>query len=175
MWETGKYLSNATIGFEQGVITFLEENPSFKTDETMGKVIDCSGKHIYPGLIAPATILGLTEIESVRATNDMYETGQFNPDARAAIAYNTDSRVTPTVRSNGVLICTSGAARRRAVRHLSFGAIGRLELGRCFGERRWRVAQLAELGELYWLVGRAGRSKSKQRLWQTSRANQRLL
>lgn len=99
----GQVLNNATIGFEQGVITFLEENPSFKTDETMGKVIDCSGKHIYPGLIAPATILGLTEIESVRATNDMYETGQFNPDARAAIAYNTDSRVTPTVRSNGVL------------------------------------------------------------------------
>jgi len=99
----GRVLNNATIGFENGVITFLEENPSFKTDETLGKVIDCTGKHIYPGLIAPATILGLTEIESVRATNDMSETGQFNPDARAAIAYNTDSRVTPTVRSNGVL------------------------------------------------------------------------
>jgi len=99
----GKVLNNATLGFEQGKIFFLEENPSFKTDETLGKVIDCTGKHVYPGLIAPGTILGLTEIESVRATNDVYETGQHNPDVRAAIAYNTDSRVTPTVRSNGVL------------------------------------------------------------------------
>ncbi len=99
----GKVLSNATIGFKDGVIVFLEENPSFKTDETFGKVINCSGKHIYPGIIAPDTKLGLSEIEAVRATNDYAETGGFNPNARAAVSFNTDSRVTPTVRSNGVL------------------------------------------------------------------------
>jgi imidazolonepropionase-like amidohydrolase len=99
----GRVLQNATIGFENGKITFLEENPSFKTDETMGRVIDATGKHIYPGIIAPATKMGLDEIEAVRATNDYNEVGQFNPNARAIIAYNTDSRVTPTVRSNGVL------------------------------------------------------------------------
>lgn len=103
----GKVLNNATIGFEKGKIIFLEENPSFKTDETMGKVIDCTGKQIYPGIIAPNTRVGIDEIEAVRATNDYAEVGNYNPDARAIIAYNTDSRVTPTVRSNGVLYAQS--------------------------------------------------------------------
>jgi imidazolonepropionase-like amidohydrolase len=99
----GKVLQNATIGFENGKITFLEENPSIKTDATMGKVIDCRGKQIYPGVISTNTIIGLTEIEAVRATNDNAEVGNYNPGARAIISYNTDSRVTPTLRSNGIL------------------------------------------------------------------------
>ena len=98
-----KVLNNATIGFDNGKIIVLDENLSFKTDETMGKVIDCTGKHIYPGIIATNTKVGLDEIEAVRATNDYAEVGNYNPDARAIIAYNTDSRVTPTVRSNGIL------------------------------------------------------------------------
>ena len=43
---SGRVLQNATIGFENGKIIFLEENPSIKTDATMGKVIDCRGKQI---------------------------------------------------------------------------------------------------------------------------------
>lgn len=102
----GKVLQNATVAFANGEINLVAENPSFKTDET-GKVIDCTGKHIYPGLIAPNTKVGIDEIESVRATNDYAEVGVYNPDARAIIAYNTDSRVTPTVRSNGILFAQS--------------------------------------------------------------------
>ncbi len=99
----GKVLHDATIGFDKGKIIFLAESPSFKTDETMGKVIDCTGKQIYPGIIAPYTKAGIDEIEAVRATNDYSETGSYNPDVRAIVAYNTDSRVTPTLRSNGIL------------------------------------------------------------------------
>jgi len=99
----GKVLQNATVGFDKGKITFLEVNPAFKTDATMGKIIDCTGKHIYPGIIATNTKLGLSEIEAVRSTNDFAEVGDFNPNTRGIISYNTDSRVTPTVRSNGVL------------------------------------------------------------------------
>jgi imidazolonepropionase-like amidohydrolase len=99
----GKVLQNATIAFADGRIILVEENPSFKTDETMGRVIDCTGKHIYPGIIAPNTRIGLAEIEAVRATNDYAEVGTYNADVRAIVSYNTDSRVTPTVRSNGVL------------------------------------------------------------------------
>lgn len=99
----GRVLQDATIGFENGKIIFLEERPSFKTDETMGKVIDCTGKHIYPGIVALNTRIGLAEIEAVRATNDYAEVGAYNPNVRSIISYNTDSRVTPTVRSNGVL------------------------------------------------------------------------
>jgi imidazolonepropionase-like amidohydrolase len=86
-----------------GKILFVEENPSFKTDETVSQVIDCTGKHIYPGIIALNTRLGLAEIEAVRATNDYAEVGTYNPNVRSIISYNTDSRVTPTVRSNGIL------------------------------------------------------------------------
>lgn len=99
----GNVLQNATIAFNDGKIILVEENPSFKTDETMGKVIDCTGKHIYPGIIALNTKIGLAEIEAVRATNDYAEVGTYNPNVRSIISYNTDSRVTPTLRSNGVL------------------------------------------------------------------------
>jgi len=99
----GRVLQNGTIGFENGKIIFLEENPSIKTDATMGKVIDCTGKQIYPGIIATNSVIGLNEIEAVRATNDNAEVGLFNPNVRAIVSYNTDSRVTPTLRSNGVL------------------------------------------------------------------------
>jgi imidazolonepropionase-like amidohydrolase len=99
----GKVLNDATVAFENGKIIFVGEGASFKTDATMGKVIDCTGKHVYPGIIAPNTKLGLTEIEAVRSTNDYAEVGSFNPNVRSVISYNTDSRVTPTIRSNGVL------------------------------------------------------------------------
>ena len=61
------------------------------------------GKHVYPALIAPYTTIGLNEVAAVRATNDYQEVGKFNPNVRSLIAYNTDSKVIPTVRSNGVL------------------------------------------------------------------------
>lgn len=68
------------------------------------EVIDLQGRHVYPGLIAPVVSLGLQEIEAVRSTNDAGEVGPLNPNARAIVAYNTDSRVTPTLRSNGILL-----------------------------------------------------------------------
>jgi len=48
--------------------------------------------------------LGLEEIGAVRSTVDYKEVGNFNPNIRSIIAYNTDSKVVPTVRSNGVLL-----------------------------------------------------------------------
>ena len=56
------------------------------------------------GFISPSTTLGLTELDAVRATRDMEEVGTHNPNARAETAYNPDSELIPTVRSNGVLL-----------------------------------------------------------------------
>lgn len=67
-------------------------------------VIDCQGKHLYPGFIAPFTTIGLIEIDAVRSTNDMSETGSINPNARAETAYNPDSEIIPTIRNNGILL-----------------------------------------------------------------------
>lgn len=68
------------------------------------KVIDCSGKHIYPGLIDAATNLGLSEISAVRATQDEYEIGSINPNIHSYVAYTADSKVINTVRCNGILL-----------------------------------------------------------------------
>ena len=67
-------------------------------------VIDLKGKHVYPGFIDANSILGLVEISSVRATLDYAETGDFNPNARAEVAINSDSELLPVTRANGILL-----------------------------------------------------------------------
>ena len=99
----GEVVENSLIAFREGKITFVGKSPSGQDFSTY-RTVEARGKHVYPGFIAPNSTLGLREIDAVRATNDYVETGVFNPNVRAIIAYNTDSRVTPTVRSNGVLL-----------------------------------------------------------------------
>lgn len=67
------------------------------------KIIDCTGKQIYPGLITPVQDLGLNEIGAVRSTQDGDELGENNSNIRSVIAYNSDSKVINTLRSNGIL------------------------------------------------------------------------
>lgn len=100
----GKVIKNSAIAFEKGKLTIVADATTVRIDPTNYKTIDASGKHVYPGFIAPNTQLGLTEVSAVRATRDASELGSLNPSLRAIIAYNTDSDVTPTVRSNGVLM-----------------------------------------------------------------------
>lgn len=70
-------------------------------------IVTLTGKHLYPGFIAPATSTGLVEVEAVRATVDFREVGNDNPNVRAAVAFNTDSRILPTLIYNGVLLTQS--------------------------------------------------------------------
>ena len=67
------------------------------------EVINLRGKHIYPGMIAANSVLGLTEINAVRSTLDTTEPGAINPNARAQISINPDSELIPVCRANGVL------------------------------------------------------------------------
>lgn len=66
------------------------------------QIIDISGKHVYPGVIALDTTIGLREIEAVRATEDAEEVGAVTPEVSGHVAYNPDSEVIPTIRYNGV-------------------------------------------------------------------------
>ncbi len=100
----GTVLNNASIAFENGKIT---EVSTSAINESGAEVIDAKGKHIYPGLICVDSRLGLEEIEAVRATLDYAEVGELNPNIRSVIAYNTDSKIIPTVRSNGILLALS--------------------------------------------------------------------
>lgn len=99
----GKVIENAAVAFEKGLITFVGEAKEWPGYDSY-RVIDAKGKRLYPGFIATNTILGLNEISAVRATRDEREVGELNPNVRAIIAYNTDSELIPTVRSNGILL-----------------------------------------------------------------------
>ncbi len=101
----GTVINNSFIAFEQGKITVVADARTINIDGNKNyKIIKADGKHVYPGFIAPNTPLGLIEINAVRSTRDNSEVGNLNPSVRSIIAYNTDSRVTPTVRSNGTLL-----------------------------------------------------------------------
>ncbi len=100
----GEVIENGTITFSNGKITFVGKTSDTKISTEKENIIDATGKHVYPGLIAPNTTLGITEIEAARPTRDFNEVGEFNPNVRSLIAYNTDSRIIPTIRSNGILI-----------------------------------------------------------------------
>ncbi|MBW8049953.1 MAG: amidohydrolase family protein [Cytophagales bacterium] len=100
----GKVIENAAVGFERGKITIVADAAKLQIDKSKFEVIDVTGKHLYPGFIAPNTTLGLRDIDQVRATLDFDEVGDIIPNVRTIIAYNTDSEIIPTVRSNGVLL-----------------------------------------------------------------------
>lgn len=94
---------------EQGKIAAIGKN---LTAPAGAKVLALDGKHLYPGLIALANQLGLIEISAVRSTDDSREVTNTNADIRAKVAYNADSEVIPTVRSNGFthsMVYPSGA------------------------------------------------------------------
>ncbi|MCS7025268.1 MAG: amidohydrolase family protein [Bryobacteraceae bacterium] len=67
------------------------------------RLIDARGLHVYPGMIDSATEVGLSEISSVRETNDTTELGDFKPQLRTVIAVNADSEHIPVIRANGIV------------------------------------------------------------------------
>lgn len=101
---TDSVIQNAVIGIKNGKIVLVTNTNATYNKSDYSELINTTGKHIYPGIIAPNSTLGLTEIEAVRATNDSREVGSVLPNVRSLIAYNADSKVVPTVRSNGVLM-----------------------------------------------------------------------
>ncbi len=97
----GEVIEGGVLVMEQGKI--IELGSTQKGLYKNAVVIDAKGKHVYPGLIAMNNIMGLNEIDAIRATKDYYEQGDFNPNVRSLIAYNTDSKILPTALFNGIL------------------------------------------------------------------------
>lgn len=98
---TGPAIEAGTLLFDAGKIVALGTDLEIPDNATR---VDCSGKHLYPGLFDAHSNLGLVEINSVRATVDDSETGDINPNVRAWTAVNPDSELIPVTRSNGVLL-----------------------------------------------------------------------
>lgn len=97
----GKVIEKGTIVVRDGKIEKVGNDITVPAGET--NVVDAKGKQIYPGLILPVSSLGLIEIGAVKATTDVKEIGDMNPNVRSIVAYNTDSKVINTLRSNGIL------------------------------------------------------------------------
>lgn len=96
----GQVIENGMVVFSNGKIIKV----SAAAPIADVKVLDLKGKHVYPGIIAANTNLGLVEIASVHASADYDELGDINPSIRSLVAYNTDSKVINTLRSNGILL-----------------------------------------------------------------------
>ena len=99
----GTIIENSIITFENGILIAVADATTSKIT-LRGTIIDATGKHVYPGFIAPNTTLGLVEIDAVRPTRDEDELGEFIPNVRSLIAYNAESKVVESLRPNGVLI-----------------------------------------------------------------------
>lgn len=97
----GTVLNSGTLLITDDKITGVGESLSVPSNAT---IINATGKHIYPGIIAMCTNLGLAELSSIRASSDHTEIGNMNPNIQSIMAYNAESKVIPTVRSNGILL-----------------------------------------------------------------------
>lgn len=101
----GQTIPTALVGMEGEKIILVKNALAYSIKNSdWDTIIDLKGKHIYPGFVAPNSTLGLTEIDAIRATRDFEEVGEMNPHVRSLIAFNVESNVVATVRTNGVLL-----------------------------------------------------------------------
>jgi hypothetical protein len=103
---SGETIENGVVGFNDGAITMVGDASVMQIIQLAPgtEIVDVSGHHVYPGLFAAHTQLGLTETSSVRATRDSSEIGSYNPEVRAAVAVNPDSTLLPVARLNGIML-----------------------------------------------------------------------
>jgi imidazolonepropionase-like amidohydrolase len=103
----GETIANSLVAFDNGKLTLVADATTARIDVAGYKVVDITGKHVYPGFILPDSDVGLEEVSSVNAMSDSQEEGYLNPNVRSLIAYNTDSELPPTFRFNGILMAES--------------------------------------------------------------------
>ncbi|MFQ5824783.1 MAG: amidohydrolase family protein [bacterium] len=98
---SGPTIENGTVLFIDGKITAVGTQVELPEGTEQ---INIQGKHVYPGLIAANSRIGLIEISAVRATRDYAEVGDIKPNVRAEVAFNPDSELLPVARANGVTL-----------------------------------------------------------------------
>jgi imidazolonepropionase-like amidohydrolase len=101
----GEFIEKGLLGIDGDRIILVKKELIASIDnENWDTIIEVSGSHIYPAFVNTNNTLGLTEIDAVRATRDFDDVGSFNPHVRSQVAFNAESKVGQTVRTNGVLI-----------------------------------------------------------------------
>jgi imidazolonepropionase-like amidohydrolase len=110
---TGPEIQNSSVLILDGRIA--EIGPKLAPRAAI-RTVDARGLHLYPGLINAATNIGLAEIQALRDTVDLDEVGMFNPELRAAIAFNPSSEHIEVTRAAGItsVVSLPGSGGRRA-------------------------------------------------------------
>lgn len=103
---TGERLTNTNILVRDGRIAQMGPNVTASD----AKVIDATGKFVYPGMIDAFTPIGLVEIGGVQTMSMRSEMGQFNPHMRAIVALNVESEFLGVTRMSGVTTVLSTPA-----------------------------------------------------------------
>jgi imidazolonepropionase-like amidohydrolase len=92
-------IMDGTVIISDGKITSVGKNLAIPKGAL---IVRAKGLHVYPGLIDAGSVIGLAEIESIPATQDFSEGGEFQPDLFAATAINPGSEHFAIARNNGV-------------------------------------------------------------------------
>jgi len=111
----GQVINNSVVGFTEGKIDLIASSDGTWTNEILNMlsdsnnkkydtIINASNHHIYPGIIALNSNLGLVEVDAVRASVDDDESGTYLPEIRSIIAYNAESKAVESMRPNGILL-----------------------------------------------------------------------
>jgi imidazolonepropionase-like amidohydrolase len=110
----GAPIEKGTIVIENGRIKAVGANVPVPAG---AEVLKADGLEVYPGLFDSVSELGLTEIGSVNATNDINEIGAYNPQLVAASAVHPPSEHIPVARANGIThaVAVPGLGRGGAV------------------------------------------------------------
>ncbi len=97
-------IPNGTVLFENGIITGVGTAPEIPEN---ARIINISGKHVYPGMIHGRSTMGLSEIGRIAETTDMREIGNINPNVRARVAFHPASEHIPVAAVNGITTVVS--------------------------------------------------------------------
>lgn len=94
-------IEDGTVLMQDGLL--LAVGPRSEVEIPVGaRTIMAEGKHVWPGMIALNTNLGLHEVGAVRATQDAREIGGNQPDVGTLRAINADSAHIGVTRFNGI-------------------------------------------------------------------------
>jgi len=96
---SGPDIPGGTVIVDGGRITAVGAGVSVPSG---ARILDCTGKHVYPGFVHANTCLGLQEVSTIQGADDTQETGNLNPNQRAEVMYNPDSDFLPVTRLNGI-------------------------------------------------------------------------
>lgn len=119
---SAKDISNGTVLISDGRISAV--GPSSSVQVPAGAtVVNLSGKHLYPGMIDPATELGTVDIGSVPAAADNQEVGRYNPHVRALTSVHPHSETIPVARANGITAAMVGLSQGQGSIITSSGSV----------------------------------------------------